>query len=83
MEVTKQRSTSTAPLIEPVQVGVQRVGQLACSAARIDGIRCAVQDGPLLANEVVPRLLVPQAAGRGKCEVIEPERLDERLEIAL
>jgi len=56
---------------DPEQVRVQRIGEVARTAARIDRVGGAVQQRPLHEDEVLPRLLVSLCARAGEREVFQ------------
>jgi hypothetical protein len=71
MEVPKQRAPLALAFGEPIQLTVQAVCDVACGATGRERIRRAIQDRPVLANEVLPRPFVSSRAGAREGEVFE------------
>ena len=71
MEVAKQRLTFSGMVADAEEVGIERIGKVACSAARVEGVGGPVEQRPLHEDEVFPRRLVPVCAGAGEREVFQ------------
>ena len=74
MEVSKQRTALSVAFTHAEQVRVERVGGFSCGTCAIDRVRCAVENGSMLADEVFPRRFVSIRARRGERQVLELKR---------
>src|SRR5262249_25333792 len=81
--VRKERSPLSVAFVEAVEVRVERVGELARAAARIDRVCGSVEDRPKLAHEVIPRRLAAGGAGDREREVLEVQRFEEPTRLVL
>jgi hypothetical protein len=73
VEVDEQRSRLSIRPREPVQLGVQRISQLAAFVAR-DGSGGRIERGPHFTHQVLPRGVVPRAARARQRQVRHVER---------
>src|SRR5258708_40099192 len=61
MEVAKER-LSTVVALDAIKLGVQGVSQLTSAAASIERVGSTIEQGPILADEALPRLLISGCA---------------------
>src|SRR5262245_50745914 len=52
-----------------VEIRVQGIGEIACTARGVEGVSGTVEDRPVLQDEALPRLLVPRRALTCELEV--------------
>src|SRR6476659_8952005 len=71
VEVAEERLAFAASLAQPEELAVQRLGEVARAATGIERIGRAVQQRPMLQNEVVPRALVAISARARQREVFQ------------
>jgi hypothetical protein len=81
VEVAEMRSALAVTHVEPEQLAVERVREIARPASGIDGIRRSVQNRPMLANEMLPRRLRSLRARARERQVFDVERLEIPLEL--
>src|SRR5205823_14644484 len=62
VKILKQRPAFAAALLQAVQLGAQRVGQLTGAAARIESVGSTIKHRPVLEDEALPGLLVSRGA---------------------
>lgn len=74
VKVTKQRLSLAAEMLEPIKIGIQRVGQIACAACGIERIGRAIQHAPLLVHEVLPGPIVTRGTRTREREIAEVQR---------
>src|SRR5204862_8044670 len=65
--VAKKRLPLPGALVDPVQIGVQGIGDLARSLRTIERVGGPIKERPVLANEPLPRVLV--SFGTQPCEI--------------
>jgi len=59
-----------APFLRAVEVGIQRIGEIARAAARLERVGGAIQHGPICEDEALPRLLVPRDAQACQLQIV-------------
>ena len=74
VKISKQRSAFAVSLLQAEKIGVDRVGQLARAAARIDGVGRPIQDRTVLAHEMIPGGVVALGTGARERQILEVER---------
>ena len=82
MEVAEERLSLAFAIPQPVEVGVQRVGELPRTASRIQCIRRAIENRPVLQYEVIPRRFISGGAGTGEGQLLEAQRRKVVFEVA-
>ena len=82
VEVAEQRLPPAVTVAKPEQFGVQRIGDLAGPAARVERVRRPIEQRALLEDEVFPRLVVARGTRAGEREIVEVQRRTVALEIA-
>jgi len=75
MKVLKQRPAGSVALLEPEQVGVEGIGQLAGRVRRSHLTSDAKEDRAELGDEMLPRGRVATGAGAGERQIIKFQRL--------
>lgn len=73
MKVAEERAPFAVPFSHAEQVGVECIGGFSCGTRAIDRVRCAIEDRPMLADEVFPRRFVSVCARCGESEVLKLE----------
>ena len=81
MEIPEQRLARLVATRHAVQIGIERVGELACTASRVDRIGAAIQHGSMFADEVLPGFILSGGAAARERQVLEMERFEESLEL--
>jgi hypothetical protein len=76
VEVAEERASLALPFREAEQIAVQRVGQISGASCRVDGIRGAIEDRPVLAHEVLPGAFVSIRTGARQGKVFEVQRFE-------
>jgi len=71
MKVLKQRPAGSVALLEPEQVGVEGIGQLAGRVRRSHLTSDAKEDRAELGDEMLPRGRVATGAGAGERQIIK------------
>ena len=80
MKVAEERSALAGALGRPVEIGVERIRQLARAARRVERVGRSIERRPVLAHEMLPRGLVAVRAGAGQREILQVQRLQVPLE---
>ena len=81
VKVAKQRLARAVLFLQAEELGVERVGDLARAAARVDGVGRAVEGRPELGDEVIPRLVVANRAGAREREIRQVQRIEIAIEL--
>ena len=74
VEIVKQRAPFAVAFLQTVQVGIQRVGELAGAAAWIERIGRSIQHGPVFEDKSFPGRLVTGRALPRKREIFDVKR---------
>ena len=80
MVIAEQRLPLAFTVRKPEEIRVQRIRQIARAAAGIERVGGAIEERPLLEDEVLPGILVAGRAGAGKREIFEMKRAEVALE---
>ncbi len=71
MKVSEERAAFAVAFLQPEEIRVDRIGQLARAAGGIDGIGRPVEHRTVLAHEMIPRGFGAFGAGAGQRQVGE------------
>jgi hypothetical protein len=75
VEIPEQRLPRAASAVaHAIEIGVQRVGEIAGVAGGIDGVGRPVEQWPMHGDEGLPRLVLARRTGDGQREVFQMER---------
>jgi hypothetical protein len=75
VEVAEQRLARVAAGVEAVELGIERIGQVASAARRIERVGSPIERGSMFLHELVPGCFVAGLAGARQGEIFQPERL--------
>ena len=78
----EQRWPRVARWAQTKQLTVERIGQVARAAARFERVRAAIQDGPVLPDELLPRGFITVRARAGDPEVLQVQGGEISLDVA-
>ena len=74
MKIPEQRLSRLSALVHAVQIGVQRIGQFARAAGRIERIGRTIEVRPHFQDEVIPCVSVPFRACAREREILQMKR---------